>query len=158
MCRGNLISDQGIFSLVIISLLLITWSLDNVWISFGKIDFGHPWDLKDLGLYGLWEGLLKKVICTHRAPLLFWWERNYILIELFVRRWSPFSPFYILRCGRRREQLNVAGKAHININFLDETPLCELKGIARSGRRDPVLVYLGRNLNFFIIIPSTDKY
>ena len=33
MCCENLIKDQGIFSLVIILLILITLSLDNVWIS-----------------------------------------------------------------------------------------------------------------------------
>ena len=34
-CRKNLIKDQGIFSLVIILAILITFSLDNVWILFG---------------------------------------------------------------------------------------------------------------------------
>ena len=41
----NKINDRGIFSLVIIFLILITLSLDNVWILLGEI-VGHYWDLK----------------------------------------------------------------------------------------------------------------
>ena len=41
----NKIKDRGIFSLVIIFLILITLSLDNVWILLGEI-VGHYWDLK----------------------------------------------------------------------------------------------------------------
>ena len=44
----NLIKDHGIFSLVIILLIPITLSLDNVWISLGENNVvGHYWDLKD---------------------------------------------------------------------------------------------------------------
>ena len=43
----NLIKDQSIFSLVIILLILITLSLDNVWICFGE----NCWS--PLGLTGL---------------------------------------------------------------------------------------------------------
>ena len=38
-----MINDQGIFSLVIILLILTTLSLDNVWILLEKIDVGHYW-------------------------------------------------------------------------------------------------------------------
>ena len=40
--------DQGIFSLVIILVILLTLSLENVWIMLGEnnIDVGHYWDLK----------------------------------------------------------------------------------------------------------------
>ena len=31
---------------MIILAILITFSLDNVWILFGEIDVGHYWDLK----------------------------------------------------------------------------------------------------------------
>ena len=41
----NKITDRGIFSLVIVFLILITLSLDNVWILLGEI-VGHYWDLK----------------------------------------------------------------------------------------------------------------
>ena len=41
----NKIKDRGIFSLVIVFLILITLSLDNVWILLGEI-VGHYWDLK----------------------------------------------------------------------------------------------------------------
>ena len=36
MSRENLIIDQGILSVVIVLLILITLSLDNVWISLGE--------------------------------------------------------------------------------------------------------------------------
>ena len=48
MSWENLIKDQGIFSLVIILLVLITLSLDNVWISLGE-----NWCWSPLGLKGL---------------------------------------------------------------------------------------------------------
>ena len=38
--------DQSIFSLIIILLILITFSLANVWISLGETDVDHYWDLK----------------------------------------------------------------------------------------------------------------
>ena len=41
----NKIKDRGIFSLVIVFLILITLSLDNVWILLGEI-VSHYWDLK----------------------------------------------------------------------------------------------------------------
>ena len=44
----NLIKDHGIFSLLIILLILFTLSLDNVWILLGENNVvGHHWDLKD---------------------------------------------------------------------------------------------------------------
>ena len=45
---GNLVKDQGIFSLVIMVLILTTLSLDNVWILLGE-----NWCCSLLGLEGL---------------------------------------------------------------------------------------------------------
>ena len=71
MSLENLIKDQSIFSLVIISLILITLSLDQVWISLGEnwcwsslsysplrrpdtqASVGHNWGLKGLTLRSL---------------------------------------------------------------------------------------------------------
>ena len=44
----NLIKDQGIFSLVIILLILVTLSLDNVWTSLGENCCWSPLGLKGL--------------------------------------------------------------------------------------------------------------
>ena len=46
-----MINDQGIFSLVIISLILTTTSLDNVWILLGKNRCWSPLGLKGLTLH-----------------------------------------------------------------------------------------------------------
>ena len=45
-CWENLIKDQGIFSVVIILAILITFSLDIDGYCLKKIDVGHCWDLK----------------------------------------------------------------------------------------------------------------
>ena len=46
--------DQSIFSVVIISIILITLSMDNVWISLGENTCWSPLGLK--GLRGGGEG------------------------------------------------------------------------------------------------------
>ena len=48
MCWENLIKDQGMFSLLIILLILITSSLDNVWISLGENWCQSPLELEGL--------------------------------------------------------------------------------------------------------------
>ena len=48
--------DQGIFSQVIILLILITYLLTVYRYCYEKIDLGHYWDLK--GLYG--HSLMRK--------------------------------------------------------------------------------------------------
>ena len=52
----NLIIGQGIFSLVIILFILITLSLDSVWILLGE-----NWSWSPLGLKGLTIGFLKSI-------------------------------------------------------------------------------------------------
>ena len=69
----NLIKDQGIFSLVIILLILITISLDNLWISLGE---NWCWSL--LGFKGLALNIIRLLSALIYIP--FWklqWKLSY---------------------------------------------------------------------------------
>ena len=68
MCWENFIKDQGNFSFIIIWLIIITISLDNVWIPLGENWSWSPWGLKGLkigkmpSLYRICQKLTKMLL------------------------------------------------------------------------------------------------
>ena len=92
MSLDNLIKDQSIFSLVIISLILITLSLDQVWISLGE-----NWCWSPLGLKGL----------NARIPKIKYTPRPFIssfTVEQEETRHSPFSSSKDQKQNSNKEQ------------------------------------------------------
>ena len=96
----NLIKDQGIFSLVIILLILITFSLANLWISLGE---NWCWSLLRLkGLINLFQYVWGSLI-------------TYFFNRIFSKKWITFNISPLCVFIFTHEQ--IAKKLHLNWAF-----------------------------------------
>ena len=100
----NLIKDHGILSLVITLLILITLSLDNVWILLGEI---WCWSLLVLkGLNKASEGEYIKhcfsfnYVVHHRKLITY---MSYLKSYFFVHYTSPIDAVYFLKINKASE-------------------------------------------------------
>ena len=127
----NLIKDNGILSLMIIKLILITLSLDNVWILLGENWF---WSL--LGLKGLIQAYIvkNKVKTEHSSHAVFcllFFCSNFAPISHCTNlqiSYIPFSFSFILSF----------------ISFLLYASYDEIKAVMKKASEDPALKkYLG---------------